>query len=191
MGNITDDLLIWTPDDQDTAEPDVYLATMAQSLEDGVGERLRKQERSASLLANLPANQNFTVGTPATVNFTINAAVGYNDEMTLTGGKVKVTEAGVYFFSANVLGAVAGTSGTGFMQMQIRKNTKVISNSITLMMYNGGSVIATATGSTVTTCAVDDLIDVYVAFYNTPAAPFLSSGGGIYNLFSASLLKAT
>ena len=191
MGNVTSDLLIWTPDENDTAEPDIYLATMAQSLEDGTGARLRKQERSASMLANLASNQNFVVGTPQTANFTVNATVGYNDGMTLIGGKVKITEAGLYYFSMNVLGAVAGTSGTGFMQAQIRKNAKVISNAITLMVYNGGSVIATATGSTMATCAVDDLVDVYVAFYNTPAAPFLSVGGGIYNLFSASLVKAT
>lgn len=191
MGNTTSDLLIWTPDEDDTAEPDVYLATMAQSLEDGAGARLRKQERTASMLANLPAQQNFTVGTPATVNFTINSTVGYNDGLTLTGGKVQVTEAGLYFFSANCLGAVAGTSGTGFMQMQIRKNAKVISNAITLMVYNGGSVIATASGSTMSKCIVGDLIDVWVAFYNTPAAPFLSVGGGVYNIFSASLVKAT
>lgn len=191
MGNTTSDLLIWTPDEDDTAEPDVYLATMAQSLEDGAGARLRKQERTASMLANLPGNQNFTIGTPATVNFTINSAVGYNDGMTLTGGKVQVTEAGLYFFSANCLGAVSGTTGTGFMQMQIRKNAKVISNAITLMVYNGGSVIATASGSTMSKCAVGDLIDIWVAFYNTPASPFLSSGGGLYNIFSASLVKAT
>ena len=191
MGNVTSDLLIWTPDEDDTAEPDIYLATMAQSLEDGAGARLRKQEETASMLANLPANQTFVVGTPQTVNFTINATVGYNDGMTLTGGKVQVTEAGLYYFSANVLGAVASASGTGFIQMQIRKNAKVITNVITLMVNNGGSTIATAAGSTMATCLVGDLIDVWVGFYNTPAAPFLSTGGGIYNLFSASLVKAT
>lgn len=191
MGNVTSDLLIWTPDETDSAKPDVYLGTMAQSIEDGAGARLRKQERTASMLANLPTNQTFVTGTPQVVNFTVNSAVGYNNGLTLTAGKVKITEAGMYFFSANVLGSVASTSGTGFIQMQIRKNAKVITNIITLMVNNGGSTIATAAGSTVTPCAVDDLIDVYVNFANTPAGPFLSSGGGVYNLFSASLLKAT
>lgn len=190
MGSVTSDLLIWTPDEYDTAEPDVYLATMAQSIEEGAGTRLRKQERTASMLANLTANQTFAVGTPQTVNFTI-STTGYNDGMTLTAGKVKITEAGVYYFSTNVLGAVPGTVGTGFIQAQIRKNGKVIGNAITLMMNNGGSTIATAAGSTVSKCAVDDLIDVYVTFFNTPANPYLSASNQTYNLFSASLLKAT
>ena len=194
MGNVTSDLLVWTPDEDDLAEPDVYLATMAASMEDGLGTRLRKQERVASVLANVNANQNFVKGTPATANFTVNSGIGYNNGMTVTGGKIKVTEAGLYFFSANCLGAVGGTTGGGFMQQMIRKNGSIISNAITSLLFNGSSVVATTSGSTMTTCNVDDLIDVYITFYNTPAGttPFLSAGSpATYNILSGALVKAS
>lgn len=191
MGFLTTTAKVWYPALTDKMQLHTLFSTMASSLETGLGARMSKQEETASMVANLPAQQNFVVGTGQSVNFSINS-MGYNDGMTLTGGKVQITKAGLYFFSTNCLGAVGGTSGVGFMQTQIRKNTtQIFNNGITAMVYNGGSVIATTSGSVVMKCVPGDVIDVFVAFYNTPANPYLSVGtNGTYNILSASLLKA-
>lgn len=53
MGNTTKSG-IWTPDEDDQLDPDVWSATMAQSIEDGIGKRLDKQEARVSLRATTP-----------------------------------------------------------------------------------------------------------------------------------------
>lgn len=106
MGNITSDLLIWTPDENDTAEPDVYLATMAQSLEDGVGARLRKQE--SFIGCNLGLSTSFAAGgTIAQVPFGVVHPWNFNEGMTVSGGQVTVPMNGIYTVQlvANYLGA--------------------------------------------------------------------------------------
>lgn len=37
---------IWTPEEGDSGKPHIYLATMAQSIEDGIGKRVEKLEES-------------------------------------------------------------------------------------------------------------------------------------------------
>lgn len=106
MGNVTSDLLIWTPDENDTAEPDVYLATMSASMEDGLGARLRKQESFIGV--NLSQTANFTAdGTIRTVPFAAVNTYNYNEGMTVTGGQVTVPMDGFYTVTivANYLGA--------------------------------------------------------------------------------------
>lgn len=106
MGNTTSDLLIWTPDADDTAEPDVYLATMAQSLEDGVGERLRKQE--SFIGCNLSLTSNLAIGgTIAQAPFAVVNSYNFNEGMTIAGGQVTVPMNGIYTVQvvANYLGA--------------------------------------------------------------------------------------
>lgn len=137
MGNVTADLLIWTPDDGDTSEPDQYLAVMAQSLEDGVGERLRKQEDFIGCCLGIST---FTANTTVTqVPFAVNSgqAWNYNEGMTISGGTVTVPVDGVYtvHLVANYLG-VSSTPG--------RINT---------YLYKGSSSVqfASTYGNTVTT----------------------------------------
>lgn len=106
MGNVTSDLLIWTPDENDTAEPDIYLATMAQSLEDGAGERLRKQESFIGV--NLSVSGAFTAdGTIRQIPFAVVNSYNYNEGMTVSGGQVTVPMDGIYTVQvvANYLGA--------------------------------------------------------------------------------------
>lgn len=106
MGVVSPDLQIWTPDEYDTAEPNVYLATMAQSLEDGVGDRLRKQESFIGCNLSLPSN--FAVGgTIAQAPFAVVNSYNFNEGMTITGGNVEVPMNGIYTVQvvANYLGA--------------------------------------------------------------------------------------
>lgn len=58
MGNTNADG-IWTPDEDDTMEPDVYLPMMAESISQGLGKRMALQETRVSLRATAP--DTFTV----------------------------------------------------------------------------------------------------------------------------------
>lgn len=53
MGNTNIDG-IWTPDEDDTMEPDVYLPMMAESISQGLGKRMKLQETRVSLRATAP-----------------------------------------------------------------------------------------------------------------------------------------
>lgn len=53
MGNTNSDG-IWTPDEEDTLEPDVYLGMMAESISQGLGKRMKLQETRVSLRATTP-----------------------------------------------------------------------------------------------------------------------------------------
>jgi hypothetical protein len=105
MGNVTSDLLIWTPDQDDLGDPDIYLATMAQSLEDGTGERLRKQEQFIG--CNLGVSAFTADGTIKQVPFANINSWNYNLGMTVSGGAVTVPVDGIYTVqvNANYLGA--------------------------------------------------------------------------------------
>lgn len=53
MGNTNSDG-IWTPDEDDTLEPDVWSAAMAESIKQGLGKRVKLQETRVSLRATAP-----------------------------------------------------------------------------------------------------------------------------------------
>lgn len=100
MGNVTSDLLIWTPDENDTAEPDVYLATMAASMEDGLGDRLRKQE--AFIGCNLGLNTPFVANETITqVPFGLKNSWNFTEGMTISGGSVTIPMDGIYTVALN------------------------------------------------------------------------------------------
>lgn len=95
MGNVTADLQIWTPDEADSGEPDIYLATMSASIEDGVGVRLRKQE--AFIGVNLGLSSAFVAdGTIRQVPFGILNSWNFNEGMTVSGGSVTIPMDGIY-----------------------------------------------------------------------------------------------
>ena len=53
MGNINA-AAIWTPDEDDNLDPEVWSAAMADSIMNGLGERMDKQEKKVSLRATAP-----------------------------------------------------------------------------------------------------------------------------------------
>jgi hypothetical protein len=193
MGALTVPNGVWYPDLTDVGQPNVWASTMAQSIDTSIGVRLQKQELTQSLVANLAANQSFVNNTGQSVNFTINAGVGFNNGMTIGGGRITITQAGLYFFSANVLGTSTSLASQGFLQTQIRKNTNVVfANGITNLSSNGTSNVATTSMSGVMQCVANDVIDVFANFQGSTAGTLsLSAGGGLYNILSAALLKAS
>lgn len=163
MGNTTSDLLIWTPDDQDTGEPDVYLATMAQSIEDGTGARLRKLE--SSIACNLSLNSALVADTTVRqVAVSVSKTYNFNDGMTVSGGSVTVPVAGTYSVQAlvNYLG-VNSTPG--------RMNTYLYLNGVSVAFastYGNTNTLRYATTAIPATfkCVAGDTFALKVASYD-------------------------
>jgi hypothetical protein len=163
MGNVTSDLLVWTPDEDDLAEPDVYLATMSASMEDGLGARLRKQE--AFIGTNLSLPSAFTAdGTIRQLPFAVVNSYNFNDDMTIAGGSVTVPMAGIYtvYVNCNFLGATT-TPG--------RINTYLYLNGVSIQFSSTfGNVVTTrysnANIANAYKLAAGDVLSVRVASYD-------------------------
>lgn len=123
MGSTTADLAIWTPDEDDPAEPDVYLKTMAESIEDGVGDRLRVQELAIGLKAGFTTAPTLT-STMTNAAVTINTSNGsFKQGLEISGGIVTVITPGMYLLSASVgVDNVAGHTA----KVEVRKGATVL-----------------------------------------------------------------
>lgn len=180
MGNVTADLLVWTPDEDDTAEPDVYLATMSQSLEDGVGERLRLQELSVGLKASIGS---YTIphvpnpGTPtATVPFTVTATRGdFNNGFTFSGGVATVQTPGMYIVTAGV--GPSGASSVNGFKIRIQKNSTAIITSETAMH---STIWVAGSASSVINCVAGDTIRVLASITGSTVNSYAASADATY-----------
>lgn len=191
MGVVTTNLQIWTPDESDLAKPDVYLATMAQSLEDGTGNRILNLEKNTSILTNLQTSQTFVNGTGQTVQYTVNS-IGYNDGMTLSGGKITITIPGLYYFGVNGFVLSSSGSSSGSCKFNIRKNNNIIGSGLALIAPNGATSAGGMSASCVSKCVANDVIDVFATFGGSTAGTLtVNAALPEYNMFSAALIKAT
>lgn len=180
MGNVTADLLIWTPDENDTAEPDIYLATMSASMEDGLGERLRLQEVAVGLKASIGT---YTIphvpnpGTPtAILPFTVTAGRGdFNNGFTFSGGVATVQTPGMYIVTAGV-GPNGASSVNGF-KIRLRKNTTAIITSETAMH---GTIWVSGTASSVVNCVAGDTISVLASITGSTVNTYAANPDATY-----------
>lgn len=102
---------VYYPDPDEVDQPNVYLATMAQSISDGIGARLRQQEVAVGLKAGLSSqlllDNNLQI-VPFVVN---NATANFAQGMTISGGMVTIQTAGMYLVTVSMgLTTVAGDS---------------------------------------------------------------------------------
>jgi hypothetical protein len=101
MGNVNADG-IWTPDEDDTLEPDVWSAQMADSISQGLGVRMARQETRAGLSASVAGGPfNITgAGTIADTGIILPVQrTGYRNYITnmeLVGGVATVKTPGLY-----------------------------------------------------------------------------------------------
>lgn len=119
MGNITTGgSAIWTPDENDNLDPEVWSATMAQSIEDGIGKRLEKQEARVSLRATTPEPFDVTGTGPddAYIRIPLNAngptgsrapepefaAGNHVDGITLEGNIATIVTPGLYAITGQI-----------------------------------------------------------------------------------------
>lgn len=180
MGNITSDLLIWTPDEADLAEPDVYLATMSASMEDGLGSRLRLQEIAVGLKASIGS---YTIphvpnpGTPtAIVPFTVTATRGdFNNGFTFSGGVATVQTAGMYVVTAGI-GPNAASSTNGF-KIRIQKNSTAIITAETAM---DATIWVSGSANTVINCVAGDTISVLASITGSTASGYAANADATY-----------
>lgn len=99
MGNVTKEFGIWTPDEENGAEPDVYLSQMADSLEAGMGKRVLKQEQKAFIrteierVTTLPADHTLL---RLPIYATLRQGININ------GGIIDIVSDGLYFCAPTV-----------------------------------------------------------------------------------------
>jgi hypothetical protein len=101
MGNVNSDG-IWTPDEEDNLDPEVWSAAMADSISEGIGVRLTKQETAIGLKAGIPVATTMTDASGVIAPYQIVSGLEcFTQGMTLEGGVVTVTVAGMYFISCS------------------------------------------------------------------------------------------
>lgn len=92
---------IVTPDSENTADPSVYLAAMADSISEGIGGRLAKQEQTAGIKASLPTTWAFD-GNSNTVPLTIGSGTNFVNDVLFAGGMATIVVPGLYSVNASV-----------------------------------------------------------------------------------------
>ena len=100
MGNTNSDG-IWTPDEDDTMEADVWSPMMAESISQGLGLRMKKQEQVAGIKASLPETWGFS-GNSNTVPLTIGTGTNWVTDVDFAGGVATIKVAGLYTVNASV-----------------------------------------------------------------------------------------
>jgi hypothetical protein len=107
---------VWYPDEDDTAEQNVNLATQAASIEEGIGARLRHQELAIGLKASLNSSAWTIPGNgilPQRVPYAISGERGdFTQGLTITNGIITVATAGMYLVTAT-LGTLGAINGAG------------------------------------------------------------------------------
>lgn len=128
MGNVNDSG-IWTPDEGDDLDPEVWSATMGDSIHNGIGLRLNKQEEAIGLKAGIAPLTRVQFNNNIIAPFEITGANGnFTQGLTLEGGIATVSVAGMYFISAAASlqmwgGATASPENQNrTMALQVKKN---------------------------------------------------------------------
>lgn len=98
MGNVTTEFQIWTPDDENAVEPDVYLSQMANSIEEGMGKRVLKQEQQAYLRTQI--NGPITLDDHDLVRVPIYKVDG--EGINLNANIVEIVTDGLYFLAPTI-----------------------------------------------------------------------------------------
>ena len=189
MGNVNA-AGIWTPDADDNLDPEVWSAAMGDSIMNGIGERLNKQEQAIGCKAGIAPGTRvkFNTGIIAPYEILGNGTSNFIQGMTLTGGVVTVTVAGMYFITAS---AALDPYASSSLPYNAPENAD---RSIALQLKRNGADLAgcevradpniwqTAQANAVVLCAVGDTLNVN--WYSATAAggdPDPTTGAQIAN----------
>jgi hypothetical protein len=186
MGGYTPVAQVWYPDVTDIAKLNTLLATMASSIEDGLGARMTRQETVKSLLGSVTAGSTWTLanGVPANVPYTINAG-GFNDGMTLASGVITITTPGLYYFSCSVL----TTQTNGYVDLQLQRNGGTFSRALGAGS-TAGAGIGPAVAGGVFNCLAGDTVKATVTVNGVTGSCAINTLQATYNVMSAMLMKA-
>lgn len=133
MGNVNA-AGIWTPDETDNLNPEVWSQSMADSIQNGIGDRLNRQEQAIGLKAGIPQDtrvkfQNDVIAPYAVIG---NGTSNFNQGMKFDGGVATVEVAGMYFITASA--ALSYWNGGGTDNTPENQN-----RSIALQIKHNGS----------------------------------------------------
>lgn len=178
MGAFTSPDQVWYPGQDDKAEINTLLATMAASINNGIGMRLRQQEVAVGLKASILDDQFTFTSSPKTLTYAINPNTGdFNNGFDLAGGIASVKTKGMYLVSASC-GASTG-SGTG-MKIMIYQNAI---NFATAENPQNTAIWVNASGTAVLNCVPGDTI------YAKGLCTSLGSGTTLSKQYAANYLS--
>lgn len=122
MGLYTPNSQVWYPQTSDTAEINTLLATMASSIEEGVGARLKHQEIAVGLKASLDTGVwTLPITTPGQIPYVVSSGRGdFNNGFSFTNGTATAQTAGMYLVTASL--GPAGSVNGGGIKVVIYKN---------------------------------------------------------------------
>lgn len=153
MGALTDVDKIWYPGTTDLDQPNVYMATHSQSIEDGIGARLRQQELAVGMKANLPPSSFPLTKVSAILPYVVNGSFGsFKQGLEVNGGVVTVETRGMYLVTASLgLGVYSGLS----LAIELFKNGTMIAINETPASTNFWT---TAASTCVVSCVPGDTL---------------------------------
>lgn len=188
MGAYTVPNGVWYPDLTEIDQPNVWMATHAASVDQGIGVRLQKQEIAVG--AKLSTNAAIALTTsPTIVPMAVYDATSgdFNNGMTLAGGVLTVQTKGMYVVSAS-LGVQPNAVGTTRSAVNtLRKNANVVSYSeVPLSTVYSISSLCT----TVMNCVPGDTISMYGNVGGGTASGSQTNMAGYLSYFTAAMVQA-
>lgn len=188
MGAYTPNSQVWYPDGTDTAEINTLLATVASSIENGIGARLEHQEIAVGAKLNAPLSyvipSGSTFANATTVPYSNDGTLAaFNNGMSVSGGVVTIATTGMYIVTASLGGLnTAGRSVVNYLckngayvaSAEVPTNTSVYVSSqancvLNLVPGDTISVKARSTGGTLTIAQNPELS--YLTLAMVQAAP--------------------
>lgn len=166
MGQVTTNTQVWTPDADDLNEPDVYLATMSASIENGIGTRLALQEKAIGLKVSLGSGGwTIPAGNPASVvPYAVTAFRGdFNQGFTYSAGTATIVTPGMYFITASIGPNGNTDGGAKGIKIQVEKNGAFIAGN----EVSGAANWISAPASAVVNCIAGDTLRAKAGYVNS------------------------
>lgn len=185
MGAVTPIDKVWYPDETDIDQPNVYMATHAQSIEDGIGARLRQQELAVGLKANL-AQSSFVLKTSsAIIPYVVSNGYGsFQQGLEVSGGIATVETRGMYLVTVSLgLGTYSGMS----VAVELFKNTSKIA--LNEVPSNPGFWV-TASTTCVVSCVPGDTIHAKGRVAGAPSNGVPNSPDASASFISIAMVQA-
>lgn len=197
MGNINA-AGIWTPDETDNIDPDVWSAAMADSIMNGIGARLSRQELFEGCYLNIQDPHTLTAGDPGYQQVPLPFIIGQNvnyvhGDMTLDAGVITVKHDGLYSVNATISAYIGDQSTydpaaylelTLFQNLDRHKQVEIFDDNTAHPL--------TLDCSTVMKCVAGDTIwasgHQYFGDYTHPAT--LNVNFAFFNTLTATLIQA-
>jgi hypothetical protein len=155
MGAYTSPNQVWYPDLTDIGQLNTLLATLAQSVDAGIGARLQKQEIAVGLKAGLASAVTLTTTfTLMPMVITSNNAC-FNKGFNFAGGVATVVTPGMYMVSAGI--GVTNQAGSS-SKMSLRLNgVSVVEDE----QSSSGTIYQASKNVSVVNCVAGDTISLY------------------------------